>query len=230
MEISQLTRPWLESLSTDELVSLADGFGIDIPSELERTSIIEELMDISFVEKRKSADEPENSSVFVEMAALPKQYNISFIDVMIRDPLWVFVFWEIKEHDRTVNEKASDFGGYCLRVIPLNGGEDREESFTVAVNANDTARYLGFPAERLNNTNGVLPEQMPQPNTGRRYVIKLCAVRGTLELQLAVSRPFVLPEIEGVQDLHQNPCACLSGVRDFSTIKSTDRQFRVKRQ
>lgn len=108
-----LSRTQLETLSTGELIKLADGYGIDIPADLERIFIIEELLECSS-EGRKDTDEMQINHSFPETAALPKQYSISFIDVLIRDPLWVFAFWEIKENDRLVHENAADFKGtFC---------------------------------------------------------------------------------------------------------------------
>jgi hypothetical protein len=242
MEDPRLTRPYLESLCTDELVKLADSFGIDIPSGLERIFIIEELLDLAFGDELVPEDDLANRPDFIEAAVLPKQYNISYIEVMIRDPLWAFVFWEVKGHDRERHEKAPDFAGYCLRVIPLtisagaaSGGHrrassgkaaalDRDNSFTVPVGVNDTAWYLGFP-----------------PAEGR-YIVELCALREETETALTVSRPFKMPRLlepparclpdenlpEDIQEVYQNPLACLSGARDFAVIRSADRRSRSK--
>jgi hypothetical protein len=234
MDDSGLTRPYLESLSSDELVKLADSYGIDIPFGLERIFIIEELLDIALSDDFESEDEEESilHADFLETAVLPRQYNISFIEVLIRDPLWAFVFWEIKGHDKEIHEKAGDFGGYCLRVIPFNGKAGAgEDSFTVAVGLNDTAWYLGFP-----------------PMEGS-YQVGLCAVHGDEKDVLAVSRPFKLPSLlesparcipsgpvpgsipaaaKGMQRVFRNPLACLSGAKDFLVIRSADRVPRVK--
>jgi hypothetical protein len=160
---------------------------------------------------------------FLEAAALPKQYNITFLEVLIRDPLWAFVFWEIKNHDKELYEQAPDFGGYYLRVIPLNGGIEgpKEDSFTVSVGINDTAWYLGFP-----------------PAEGR-YRVDLCVLRGSDEIVLAVSRPFMLPRLlnmplkSGGQSLGQvylNPLAGLSGAEEFPVIRNADRLSRIMRR
>ena len=44
MDVTRFTRVFLDSLSTDELVKLADSHGIDIPPDLERIFVIEELL------------------------------------------------------------------------------------------------------------------------------------------------------------------------------------------
>jgi len=219
----QLSRSWLESLSTTELVKQAEDFGVDIPPGLERIFIIEELLLESAYLSEPKKEEIQIIPSYTESVVLPKQYNISFIEVIIRDPLWAYVFWEIKNHDREAHENADDFNGYCLRVIPLIEGENiqksKENSFTVSIDRDDNARYLGFA------------EHSPQAEG--RYVIKLNVLRGEEELQIAVSKPFNMPR------LINNACFCgtdanhlvrLSGAADFSTTNSTDRESRVKRQ
>jgi len=216
-----LSRPWLERLSTGELIKLADSFGIDIPPGLERIFIIEELLENSDDDEQEAAEDIEVNPSYAESVALPKQYNISFIEILIRDPLWAFAFWEIKGHDREIHENADDFNGYCLRVIPLNGDENhtksRENSFTIAIDAGDSARYLGFT-------------EQAQQEFGR-YIVLLCALRGDTEVQLAASLPFDLPRLiknENISSMSQNPLVYLSGIQDLLTIKNSDRQSRVK--
>jgi len=218
-----VSRPWLESLSTGELVKFADSCGIDIPPGLERIFIIEELLEYADSQEEEVKDEIEINPSYSESVALPKQYNISYIEVVIRDPLWVFVFWEIKGHDREIHENAQDFNGYCLRVIPLNEGETeserKENSFTVPIDVNDSARYLGF-AEHSSQASG-------------RYIVKLIVIRGDEELLLASSPSFYLPRLiedECLKEMSANPLVRLSGVQDLLITKSTDRKPREKRQ
>lgn len=217
MDDFRLTRSYLEGLSSDELMRLADRNGIDIPFGLERIFIIEELLDFML------DDVPEMTVVhaalrsgFKEAASLPRQYNISFVEAMIRDPLWAFVFWEIKAYDREIHEKAADFEGYCLRAVPLAGAAG-ECSFTVMVGADDCAWYLGFPPEE----------------SRRSYMVELCALRAKDFIPLAVSRRFRLPALVdssggGQQALYQNSLAALSGVHDFSLVRSADRLSRSR--
>jgi uncharacterized protein len=220
----QISRHRLESMSTAELVKLAEDFGVDIPPGLERIFIIEELLlENACLNEPKTEEEIQIIPSYTESVVLPKQYNISFVEVIIRDPLWAYVFWEIKSHDRELHENADDFKGYFLRVIPLIEGENiqksKENSFTVLIDKDDSARYLGF-AEH-------------SPQTEGRYVIKLGVIRGKSEVQIAVSQPFNMPRLIESTNLcgtDGNPLVRLSGAPDFSTINSTDRESRVKRQ
>jgi hypothetical protein len=226
MDESRLTKTYLDSLTTGELVNMADHFGIDLPPNLERPFIIGELLDALWDEGggEDAEDPPSPPGKFPAAAELPKQYNITFLEVMIRDPLWAFVFWEVKGHDKEVHEGAPDFGGYCLRVIPLGekppDKRKKEQRFTVPVGMDDTAWYLSFP-----------------PAEGR-YQVELCVLREEGEQVLAVSRPFVLPRLlsrpqtgpglpEDIGDVYHNPLALLSGAGDFPVIRNAERLSRI---
>ncbi|MDR3019408.1 MAG: DUF4912 domain-containing protein [Treponema sp.] len=213
-----LSRTWLEGLSTGELIKLADSYGIDIPPGLERIFIIEELLECSNIDTEAKEDIVVNPS-YSETATLPKQYNFSYIDVMVRDPLWIFVFWEIKLHDREAHENADDFNGYFLRLVPLDGEiQLKEKSFTVPVGKEDNARYLGITEL--------------SPHDPARYIIKLGVTRGGSELQITETTPFCLPRV--IDNINGSSTASqlihLSGIQDISIIKCADRQSRAVRQ
>jgi hypothetical protein len=265
---ARLTRPYLASLSTEELVRLADRLGMDIPYGLDRVFIIEELLELAADDEFElEVDENEEGAVhqvFREMTVLPRQYNISYIEVMIRDPLWAFVFWEIKSHLKEIYEKSADFEGYFLRVIPLNENGmplGKDDLFTVSVGIDDNAWYLGFPpAEVLpapardalsafeRTRRGPAAET---PATGKigRYRVELCAQQDEKLILLTVSRPFKMPRLiesklneplcmdlpgepdapgGDIQAVYRNPMAVLSGVNDFTLIRSVNRQSRVR--
>jgi hypothetical protein len=213
-------RTYLERLTTHELIILADRFGIDIPPELERIFIIEELMDLAAEDEPLfNKPEPLREADFLESVPLPKQYNITFIEVMPRDPLWVFTFWEIKSHDKDFYERAPDFTGYCLKVSPLKGAAGQDDSFKVPVGPADTAWYLGFPP------------------SGGCYRVELRAVRSGGEVILAVSHPFKMPKLltpskaaeAAEREIYQNPLSRLSGAGDLPVLRNGDRLSRTMR-
>jgi uncharacterized protein len=229
--LAELTLAYLESLSTGELIDLAAGNGVDIPPGLERAFIIEELLYLTRDPDNRDG-ETEGAEFcdinhhdthhhgFAEFMILPRQYHVTFIDVLIRDPLWAFVFWEIKANDRSLYENAADFKGYCLRIIPLREDSmepDEAASFMVTVNIGDSARYLGFP-----------------PEDGRSFKVELCMLNREDRTALAESRPFRLPRQiklrpdEDLQAVYRNPLAQLSGVDRFSLVHSEDRLLRPR--
>jgi hypothetical protein len=218
-----LDRPFLERLTTAELIKLADRVGIDVPSGLERIVIIEELletMDDAETGAEKTAPFPlEERRQPASTAPIPRHYNISYVDVLVRDPLWAFAFWEINARDKEIHEKAPDFGGYCLRVEsaprfsdPLQAAGN--SSFTVQVGTGDSAWYLGFSP------------------SGGTFKVELCAMRREESVVLAVSQPFRLPNLleplgNRYSKASHNPLLRLSGIDEFRIIHNTSRSSRL---
>jgi hypothetical protein len=225
--LAELNIPYLESLSTGELIELAGKYDLDIPPDLDRIFIIEELLCLEDENEDSQRHETHhhdlNHDEFMELVVLPKQYHVSFIEVLIRDPLWAFVFWEIKEYDRSNHENEPDFDSYCLRVIPLDENSLRPNmaaSFIVTLDKDERGRYLGFP-----------------PEDGPCFKVELCMQNGENFTVLAESRPFKLPSlIKGGHDAaasdpmtpYDNPLAWLSGLEHFSLIHSEDRLPRQR--
>ena len=228
-----VSRAYLESLTTDALIKMADNFGIDIPPDLDRVLIISELLEITSADENESGNSQETDfqdSVLTESVPLPKHYNITFIEVMIRDPLWAFVFWEIKAQDKEQFEKTSDFDGYYIKVSPwdmrpLGPKTETDNVFSVSVSPNDTAWYLGLTSVAAHGIYS--PEQII-------YKVELCAVVGGNETVLAVSNPIRLPELPsgpGEQEprFRESPLVRLSGYGDFHILRRNERQLRTKR-
>lgn len=197
----------LESLSTGELAELADRSGLDIPPGLERVFIIGELLDLERAGSgpRGEGGEPEpEPGGLGELAALPERYGKPFVDVLIRDPLWAFAFWEA----------GGGEAGVFLRVVPLRGPDmraDVEAAFTVAVGAGDRSIYLGISRE-----------------DGRCFRVDLCARRGDGSAVLASSRPFSLPRPADGRAGLGSPLARLSGAGRFPLVGAADRRPRRK--
>ncbi|MDR1903279.1 MAG: DUF4912 domain-containing protein [Treponema sp.] len=239
MDEHRITKEYLERLSIGELTRMADAYNIDIPPELERIFIIEELLNYLSEDEETEGEVavPLQGEIrYIESAPLPKQYNITFIETILRDPLWVFAYWEVKNSEREKYEKDGEFEGYELLVEPLVesyiAGSEKEglkrpglrndNVFTILIGDDDHAWYLGFPP------------------VGGKYRVKLCVLKGEERIVLAVSRPFVLPRLAQshrceVQldpqeaEIYRNPLAVLSGVEDFHILRNEDRAARVKR-
>lgn len=240
MENSGLTLHYLQTLSSDELISLADEHGLDIPPDLERIFIIEELLDFAGdADARKEINNDAILSELDDITELPLLYNDSFIDALIRDPLWVFVFWEINEHDRQVLEYLDDFRCFCLRITPINEKtlkpisatpQAAGSSFVIEIGKEDNSWYLGIPTEPL------AVSKDPAENNSRCYRIELCAMHNDDLTIIAVTRPLLLPqpiepalgknEKTGNQAVYRNPLSSLSGADQFILTRSIDRRPR----
>ncbi|MDR0386905.1 MAG: DUF4912 domain-containing protein [Treponema sp.] len=245
MDECRLTRRYLEGLTTRELTALADNAGIDIPPELDRIFIIEEILEAESDDENGSEsreESPLEETDFLDSVPLPGQYNITYIKALIRDPLWVFVFWEIKSHDRELYEKAQDFEGYFLRVspvmmeypgyIPLQEGlkpapfrkntvSGRNLSFTVPVGPDDTAWYLGFS-----------PDCSGQDVAGGGWFrVELCVRLGAEVTVLAASKSFNLPALllPAEAKSPRSPLAGLSAMDELPVLRNGDRRSRIPR-
>jgi hypothetical protein len=234
MDGCPLTRCYLESLTTQELTTLADTLEIDIPPGLDRLFIIEELLETEKdggddLESERSP--PLEEADYLDPVPLPRQYNITYIKALIRDPLWVFVFWEIKSYDKEFYEKDQNFEGYYLKVFPvvmgLSGlepqspGKNAALSFTVPIGPDDTAWYLGFP-----------PDYVGKEAAGEGWFrVELCACCGPETVVLAVSQPFKLPSLlpSAEAKTFRNPLVNLSAVDDLPVLRNGDRKPRILR-
>ncbi|MDR0644113.1 MAG: DUF4912 domain-containing protein [Treponema sp.] len=197
-----LKRAYLEGLTTQELINIADHFDIDIPPDLDWNFIIEALLDIKLEDDvQPLLDIPLSGAV-----PLPERYNISFINVLIRDPMWVFTFWEIKLQDKERIENSSDFDGYFLKVLPL---DDPKSAWIVSVESDDTAWYVSIPVP------------------GGVFNVMLCALFGDREDILAISREFAMPKLFEPRKARlfaeENPLLRLSGIEDFPIIRGRER-------
>jgi uncharacterized protein len=235
MEGLPMTRAHLESLATGDLLAAANKLGIDIPDNLDRILIIEELLDFSLREEGSPfiSREPEiNDLVMTESVPLPKQYNITFIDVMIRDPLWAFVFWEIKASEKEQFEKDENFDGYYLKISRLydsSSGSVNSGLFMVPVKSEDTAWYLSLsPAFEADAS------WSDESKFKVEFCAGVCGAETVLAVSKAVKLPYLpeLPSIAGKHDASSawgNALVCLSGYADFHVLRRNERQLRAKK-
>jgi hypothetical protein len=209
----------LERLSTSELLDIAASFGLDIPQGLERSFLIEELLEADDGDWDEAANPPAFSEDEEEFQVwgdglsagakrrvtvpLPEQYNINFVDVLFRDPSWFFVMWEVRDEDRERFELSPRFKGYSLSVYDVSSVlMGHHPLFTVEVETNDQSRYLSFPLETV---------------YGGDFYIELCVLmkdhEGVQMQPLARSRQFTLPFTN--ETVKPNKLQILSGFREM---------------
>jgi len=201
-------KTYLKSLSTRELIKLADFKGIDIPPDLDRVFIIRELLDNAFDEEIPIEVLSEVKDL--KTAALPEQYHISYLEVLPRDPQWVYVFWEIKAQDRERCEGDPRFSGYALKIQERKSSGSYVDSFSVPVNTQDNSRYLTFPGAGI-------------------FRISFW-VQG-IETPLIFSNSFALPRFlnnPANEEYLSRPLIQLCNAEDFAILRETDRISRCR--
>lgn len=150
MEKTPLTRSYLETLSTADLVALADENGIDIPEGLNRRFIIGELLELA----AESLDDSRDAGALVDAdyaitaEVLPETYNETQITVLLRDPGWVFVFWDFHTTLFSALTGNHRFETFFLRVNSLSASEPRAvtDFFDVEVGPHDRKWYVHLPS------------------------------------------------------------------------------------
>ena len=131
-----LSRSYLETLSSADLIKLADEHGIDIPDDLNRRFIIGELLEISEeMGSEKHSEMQEVDSPEDETGFLPLSYNETEIDVVLRIPAWAYVWWDISESDFKKATENPDFKNFVLRLSYFDSPETNvpKESFDIQI-------------------------------------------------------------------------------------------------
>lgn len=212
----QLKKSYLESLPTAELSTLAEELGLDLPPDLNRVFVIQEILEAIQQDDGYDEDIEDVSTVTVEKA--PFFYNKTYIEVLLRDPLWAFVFWEIKTADREHYEATPGFNGYQLRVVSLHPGKNAEdESFSIDVDVMDRAWYVCFPG-----------------GTGW-FKVELRMKKAKETILLAETTPFKIPKSitalrRTIDSIPHAPILLLSGLDELNITHSTDSQSHIHEQ
>jgi hypothetical protein len=146
MEKSILKRAHLDTLSMNDLIALADENGIDIPEGLNRRFIIRELLELAedLDQEREDNEALLEGDFPADVAVLPETYNETKITVLLRDPAWVFVYWDIQSTLYSAITENHHFESFFLRVASIAPGPDHKvvDFFDVDVSPHDRKWYV----------------------------------------------------------------------------------------
>jgi hypothetical protein len=82
-----MSKPALEALALSELIILAEKNDLDVPDNLDRRYIIDDLLDA----QKNDGEKPGS--------ALPQTWNETLISAVLRHPVWLYVWWDISKAD-----------------------------------------------------------------------------------------------------------------------------------
>jgi len=150
MEEVTLTRQNLETLSTADLIAMARTYGINVPSDLNRNFIIGELLEISEEAVQPEEAAPVEDSDIRIATVLPKTYNDTTIHIFMRNPVWLFAYWDIKASDLKTMKEEFDFEELFIHVSFFENENDEKssDSFDVKLNFDNNELYILIPANR----------------------------------------------------------------------------------
>ena len=147
MENELLTLAHLETLSSADLIALADDYGIDIPDNLNRRFIIGELLEVAedFNSGAKAASSMNvDGEVPEENYELPDSFNKTEISVILRNPAWAFVYWDISEDALKKISESTRFKNIVLRISYFENEEDVTpvEYYDLQITLSDREQYI----------------------------------------------------------------------------------------
>jgi len=217
-----MTRERLVKLSLDDLKLLAELFGVDADeAETDRaaleSSIFEAMEDarteleqvdtfpIAYHQRRfEGVDElfGQHPASLEGGFDFPEAYNVTRIELMLRDPAWAFCYWDIAAADRTRILRSKDFDTFFLRLEEVNKKKNRDELhiMDVPVQITDQAWYLNLQ------------------NRETQYQVSLCAQNDGTEDVLATSRLVSVPlggltrKLEIMDSFETDSLIALSGI------------------
>lgn len=141
-----INRAYLETLSFSDLVNLADEYGVDVPVDLDRRFLIAELLELA-----SESDDVEDEMIIStdddsQSLSLPRNYNETQICAVLRNPAWLFVFWNISEND-SLKMKETAGGSLKLRICSLTDPKDPkpEEAFEIQTGTESQEQYVLLP-------------------------------------------------------------------------------------
>jgi hypothetical protein len=143
-----LSRKNLETLSSADLMSLADEYGIDVPEDLNRRFIIAELADIAVELESDELSGLTITDSVRTVAELPLTYNETVISAVLSNPVWLYVYWDISSADRAIINMSRTHAVFIVRVAVIgdDGKIDHKESFDIPVSVTDTDQYILLPS------------------------------------------------------------------------------------
>jgi hypothetical protein len=158
-----------------------------------------------------------------EAVKLPAQYNVTYIEALVRDPLWVFVYWEIRAAAKQAIEKTQGFTSYMLRVklFECKMGNELENLFSVPVSISDNCLYLNFPPDGPCRA-------ICKTIHDAVFQVELCAAIDEDIRVITTSKPFSLPRILAIQGsndpmLQDNFFIKASGLDDINVMRNSER-------
>ena len=163
-----MTKDRLRSLSFEELSQIAEQGQIHVLQDMDKESLVSVIYE-ALEEER--LDREETNSLLIQVEAkkyavgqdeelfldfggnieLPARYRENRLVLMLRDPSWVYCYWDIE--DRVLDELAAntEYTGLILRVLELAAGDWARDSivdwFDIPIQFGDLDRYINLPSE-----------------------------------------------------------------------------------
>ena len=158
-----MTRDRLEGLPITVLLDLSRKENLSVDPAITRKELIEDLLE-AYEEDRRERETLQNlilkieqskfeslfinpaPSAFTQEPVLPGPYDDFSVDLVLRDPAWALVLWEVKKKELDAWTQDPSFRGLALRVLEYSGpGSEALTFFPIPVPQGAGSRYLHLP-------------------------------------------------------------------------------------
>ena len=163
-----MTKDRLHTLSYNELSEIAEKGSINVLQDMDKESLVSVIFE-ALEEERLDREGNNNLTIQIEAkkyavsqdqelfldfggdVELPERYEETCLVLMLRDPSWVFCYWDIE--DRILDElrENRDYTGLVLRVTELAspdwGKDSSVDWFDIPIHFGDLRRYINLPSE-----------------------------------------------------------------------------------
>lgn len=206
MENIPISLSYLETLSTADLIELAEEYDLDIPEQLNRRFIIAELLEIADELNEESFDDFEENLEKIEtIKDLPTTYNETQLDVVLRNPAWAYVYWDISVSDLQDVIGGKGFSKLLLKISFWSSltSDKIEDVCELTISEEDRAQYIFLPSGKscfsidlIAEFNSIEPKKL---TTSRRVQIPSGAPVISLE---SLEKPITpILKLSGMQEL-----------------------------
>ncbi len=164
-----MTRARLEGMPLALLQELIVKESLDLSPQANREELIETLWD-AYEEDKREKEQLNNLITRIEEAkfalfdgeaysyretvkeiVLPESYDETMVSLILRDPNWAFVYWDVKSS--VYNELSQEYGfkGLILRVFdstkPHLTSADQSSFFSISLENTSGSQYINLPEQ-----------------------------------------------------------------------------------
>lgn len=163
-----MTRARLEGLPLPTLLELAQQESLTFTALASREDVIEALWDV-YEEDRRERESLNNLITKLEetkfgglrdeyplslrpVDPLPERYDDTGVTLLLRDPDWAFVFWEVKGSDYASVNQEYGFKYLAIRLLEMAELQDPPPAncpyFNLPLQSTHGTRYINLPSPR----------------------------------------------------------------------------------
>ena len=142
MKKRRIKRSQLQNLATSDLIDLAKSLELFVPPNFSRIQLIKEILNMDIELENLPYNILKTLPLEDEVEDLPLSYGMTEIRILLRDPMWLFAFWDINAN--TLEQLISEDPNVSifLRVMSFESEEDDSYYSFEDVNVKQEERSL----------------------------------------------------------------------------------------